>query len=156
MRVVQVGVGIANDASRLLQDWEVEMGNIMDIRDVAFDKRIIDRRNCPLKELLEKTCNASLDKEERLSAWEQTPLTEQQIKYAALDSLAVLKAYQATMSKPGMFLPGALPASEASIGTAVVLVAKTRPIAIARGVIRRTFTEPGAGGHVWCQWQVSG
>ena len=97
--ILKVGVQIRGDAHKMTRDFGVRVGGISELRDLA--RAVADssgRRpaSFSLSALTEWTLNRALPKNkgERVSNWEASTLTEEQVMYAALDAWASLLVYE--------------------------------------------------------------
>ncbi|CAO2204265.1 unnamed protein product [Urochloa humidicola] len=84
-----VGVGVRDDAVRLSNDCKTEVGNTVDLAELAADK--MDRpdlRHAGLKDIASAVMGATVDKPQRVRTgrWDSYELSDQQIKYACIDA----------------------------------------------------------------------
>jgi hypothetical protein len=90
--VVKAGVGILDDCVKLQADWGCEVRGRVDVGEVWKVSRGMARlgNGGGLKALCEVLLGVSLAKPKSVSMsnWEQAPLTERQLQYAALDAWA--------------------------------------------------------------------
>jgi hypothetical protein len=95
----KVGVQIRGDAHKMTRDFGVRVGGVSELRDLA--RAVADSSghrpaSFSLSALTEWTLNRALPKNkgERVSNWEASTLTEEQVMYAALDAWASLLVYE--------------------------------------------------------------
>ncbi|XP_019165704.1 PREDICTED: Werner Syndrome-like exonuclease [Ipomoea nil] len=84
-----VGVGIHNDIQKLVEDYDLEVNNAVDLCYLAAnDSNDRSLRNVGLKDLAMIYLGAEMSKPRRvrLSRWDQSWLTEEQIQYACVDA----------------------------------------------------------------------
>ncbi|XP_067290013.1 bifunctional 3'-5' exonuclease/ATP-dependent helicase WRN isoform X2 [Pseudorasbora parva] len=93
--IMKVGVGIEGDKWKLLSDYDIKLKNIVELSDLANETlRCCEKWSLDglVKHLLKK--RLSKDKHVRCSNWDDFCLTEDQKRYAAIDSYAGLLIYQ--------------------------------------------------------------
>lgn len=97
--IQKVGVQIRGDAHKMTRDFGVRVGAVSELRDLA--RAVADSSghrpaSFSLSSLTEWTLNRALPKNkgERVSDWEASTLTEEQVMYAALDAWASLLVYE--------------------------------------------------------------
>jgi hypothetical protein len=84
-----VGVGIGGDADRLWNDWELDVTNTVELRDLAAEE--LERpglRRAGLKALASVVMGVDMDKPQwvRTGHWDAYWLSIEQIKYACIDA----------------------------------------------------------------------
>ncbi|KAH6770131.1 hypothetical protein C2S52_014934 [Perilla frutescens var. hirtella] len=99
---LKVGVGIANDASRILKDYDVSINTLRDLSDIANQKLDGDSKRWSLSSLAEMLICKQLLKPKmiRLGNWEVDPLSNKQLKYAATDAYVSWYLYQVLNNYP--------------------------------------------------------
>ncbi|XP_036592815.1 exonuclease 3'-5' domain-containing protein 2 isoform X2 [Trichosurus vulpecula] len=88
-RILKVGVGCREDASKLLQDYDLIVRGCLDLRNLAMkQRRDLLQNGLSLKSLAETILNFPLNKSLllRCSNWDAEELTEEQVAYAARDA----------------------------------------------------------------------
>ncbi|XP_043837339.1 exonuclease 3'-5' domain-containing protein 2 isoform X2 [Dromiciops gliroides] len=88
-RILKVGVGCREDASKLLQDYDLTVRGCLDLRNLAMkQRRDLLQNGLSLKSLAETILNFPLNKSLllRCSNWDAEELTEEQVAYAARDA----------------------------------------------------------------------
>lgn len=83
--VHKVTQGAVHEVAALQEEWGVNAQSFIDLHHMALNLRTTPRSLQGLVALFMRKC---LGKEERLSDWEQVPLTQAQIEYAAVDAWA--------------------------------------------------------------------
>ncbi|KAJ8530766.1 hypothetical protein K7X08_023647 [Anisodus acutangulus] len=99
--VVKVGVCIANDAYKVLQDHNVSVSALEDLSELA-NRKLDDPKKWSLASLTEKLLAKQLPKPSniRLGNWEANMLSREQLHYAATDAFVSWYLYQALKSLP--------------------------------------------------------
>ncbi|XP_052206600.1 3'-5' exonuclease isoform X1 [Diospyros lotus] len=99
---LKVGVGIANDASKVFKDHSVSIKTLEDLSSIANQKLGGDPKKWSLASLAETLICKQLPKpgKIRLGNWEADVLSEEQLQYAATDAFASWYLYQALKSLP--------------------------------------------------------
>ncbi|KAG6428367.1 hypothetical protein SASPL_112618 [Salvia splendens] len=84
---LKVGAGIANDARKLWKDYDVSINTFQDLSDRA-NQKLGDRKKWGLSSLTEMLLCKKLPKPNilRLGNWEVNVLSNEQLKYAAVDA----------------------------------------------------------------------
>lgn len=106
--ILKLGFGIAEDLKLLTETIKFPGGRIRNVVDLcSFAEHL--RRNCPimmvsvvpkeqghkgLSELTRTLLGRPLNKNEQCSDWENRPLRQSQLKYAALDAFCLLQVYE--------------------------------------------------------------
>ncbi|WOH09564.1 hypothetical protein DCAR_0729021 [Daucus carota subsp. sativus] len=90
-RILKLGYDFENDMMQLAISYE-------GLKCFQHCERLLDFRNSSHKRgglsgLAKKILGAEIDKTRRVSNWEQRPLTQKQLEYAALDAAVLLKIY---------------------------------------------------------------
>ncbi|XP_027927458.1 Werner Syndrome-like exonuclease [Vigna unguiculata] len=84
------GVGIRDDAEKLLRDYDLHVANVCDLRSLAADKiwRCPHLRQAGLKTLCVHVLGVDVEKPQRISRsfWDNRWLTGEQVQYAAIDA----------------------------------------------------------------------
>ncbi|XP_072967705.1 3'-5' exonuclease-like [Typha angustifolia] len=86
-----VGVGVEDDAERLVEEHDLEVENTVDLRDLAAVRvGKVELRKAGLQNLVREVMGVHIEKERRvrMSAWDQHVLSMDQIKYACVDAFA--------------------------------------------------------------------
>ncbi|KAI5654026.1 hypothetical protein M9H77_31213 [Catharanthus roseus] len=98
---VKVGVGIANDASKIFQDHNVSVRDLEDLSDIA-NLKLGCCRKWSLSALTEMLICKQLPKPKkiRLGNWEVDILSNKQVQYAATDAFVSWYLYQVLKSLP--------------------------------------------------------
>lgn len=84
-----VGVGVDQDAQRLYDDYDLNVGNIVDLRELAAEEMgRDDLRNAGLKILGREVLGREIDKPRNvtLSQWDRECLNPAQVLYATIDA----------------------------------------------------------------------
>ncbi|KAM3690728.1 hypothetical protein ACB098_09G145000 [Castanea mollissima] len=84
-----VGVGIESDVEKLLDDHDLKVGNVVDLRGLAVDRlRNRDLKNAGLKGLARAVLGLEVHKPRHvtLSRWDNEWLDYNQIQYACVDA----------------------------------------------------------------------
>ncbi|KAI3470032.1 hypothetical protein Pfo_026695 [Paulownia fortunei] len=99
---LKVGVCIANDAAKVLQDHNVKINNLGDLSDLANQKLGGDSKKWSLSSLAEMLICRQLPKPNRirLGNWEVDVLSKEQLKYAATDAYISWYLYQVLKNHP--------------------------------------------------------
>ncbi|KAL8525271.1 hypothetical protein ACS0TY_014773 [Phlomoides rotata] len=92
----KVGVNIANDAAKVLLDYNVSINSLGDLSDLANQKLGGDPKKWSLSSLAEMLICKQLPKPSkiRLGNWEVDALSNEQLKYAATDAYVSWYLYQ--------------------------------------------------------------
>ncbi|XP_068948260.1 exonuclease 3'-5' domain-containing protein 2-like isoform X3 [Petaurus breviceps papuanus] len=88
-RILKVGVGCREDASKLLRDYDLIVRGCLDLRNLAMKQRKdLLHSELSLKSLAETILNVPLNKSPllRCSNWDAEQLTEEQVAYASRDA----------------------------------------------------------------------
>ncbi|WCJ28706.1 Polynucleotidyl transferase ribonuclease H-like superfamily protein [Euphorbia peplus] len=88
-KFVFVGVGIENDVEKMLEDYELGVGNTADLRGIAAEKMgVLGLKNAGLKELTRVVLGKEVEKPKKISMsrWDYIWLTDNQVQYACLDA----------------------------------------------------------------------
>ncbi|XP_058739716.1 3'-5' exonuclease-like [Vicia villosa] len=84
-----VGVGIENDVEKLIEDYNISVGNYVDLRNLAAEV-LQDRAMLMfgIKKLAERILGKIVEKPQRItrSRWDNPWLNVDQVKYAAVDA----------------------------------------------------------------------
>ena len=98
-RILKVGVGINGDMNRLECETGVKPNGIVDLSKLA-DKKLGTTENWSLAGLATNQLGYRLRKnyDVRCGDWEEYPLSDAQLEYAALDAYASLLVYQKLVS----------------------------------------------------------
>lgn len=83
--VIKVAQGAANEVTALREEWGIGAQSFVDLHHIALNLRTTPRS---LQGLVALFLHKKLAKEQRLTDWEQSPLTQAQIEYAATDAWA--------------------------------------------------------------------
>ncbi|XP_062985107.1 bifunctional 3'-5' exonuclease/ATP-dependent helicase WRN [Elgaria multicarinata webbii] len=97
--IKKAGIGIEGDKWKLMRDFDIRLGDLVDLADLANEKlkcKEIWSLNNLIKHLFHK--QLLKDKLVRCGNWEQFPLTEEQKLYAATDAYASFLIYQKLMN----------------------------------------------------------
>jgi len=89
-QVTKVGLAWSNDALGLHQLGDFEMGQFVDLQDMARQIGIVDQS---LAKLYANVFGQRISKREQLTNWERDVLDEHQKRYAATDAWACVKLY---------------------------------------------------------------
>jgi len=84
-QVHKVAQGATHELKSLQEEWGVSPQSFIDLHHIALSLRTTPRS---LQGLVALFMKKRLGKEQRLSDWEQVPLTQEQIEYAAVDAWA--------------------------------------------------------------------
>lgn len=93
--ILLVGVSIRDDALELLRDHGLLCTSVLELQTVAKRAGI---KVMSLSKLYALLYRKRISKSQRLSNWENDPLTEAQQQYAALDAYAGLRIYEGLQS----------------------------------------------------------
>ncbi|GMY19757.1 3'-5' exonuclease-like [Fagus crenata] len=87
-RFTFVGVGIASDVEKLLEDYGLKVANVVDLRSLAVEMGNRDLRNAGLKGLARAVLGMEIHKPRSvtLSRWDREWLTYEQVQYACIDA----------------------------------------------------------------------
>lgn len=88
--ILKVGAAIRDDLKALRKLFNFEPKNFVELQTLAKEKGL---QNLGLRGMTEEVLQCSLSKKAKISNWEQTPLTKDQIIYAATDAWIGLKLY---------------------------------------------------------------
>ncbi|XP_042305335.1 Werner syndrome ATP-dependent helicase isoform X2 [Sceloporus undulatus] len=93
--IKKAGVGIEGDKWKLMRDFEIRLGDLVDLADLANEK-LKCKEIWSLNDLVKHLFHKQLlkDKLVRCGNWEQFPLTEEQKLYAATDAYAGFLIYK--------------------------------------------------------------
>ncbi|GFV45066.1 exonuclease 3'-5' domain-containing protein 2 [Trichonephila clavipes] len=93
--LLKVGVGVAEDANKLFNDYGLEVRGFIDLRYLAKDLKELQGKNMSLKSLGVELLGINLNKskELRCSDWNAPHLSEEQVKYAANDAIIAAKIF---------------------------------------------------------------
>ena len=89
-QVIKVGLAWKNDALALRQLGEFEMGEFVDLQDMARQIGIEDQS---LAKLYANVFGERISKREQLTNWERDVLDDHQKRYAATDAWACVQLY---------------------------------------------------------------
>lgn len=100
--MLKVGVCIANDAAKVLQDYNLSITSLRDLSDLANQKLCGDPKKWSLSMLTENLICRQLPKPSkiRLGNWEVEVLSKEQLNYAATDAYVSWYLYQVLKSLP--------------------------------------------------------
>lgn len=97
--ILKVGVGLRGDTRALKRQWDIHVASTLDLNwalaQLGADKEMGTRQ------LVAALLGTRIDKSQKLtlSNWQQVPLSDAQIHYAAADAMAALKCFNALISK---------------------------------------------------------
>lgn len=93
--ILKVGVGVAEDANKLFNDYCLEVHGFLDLRYIAKDLKEFQGKNMSLKNLARELLGVDLNKsrELRCSDWNADKLSDDQLKYAADDAIISAKIF---------------------------------------------------------------
>ncbi|KAG1354824.1 Werner Syndrome-like exonuclease [Cocos nucifera] len=99
---VKVGIGVANDASKISKDYNVHLEPVEDLSSLANLKIGGTTRSWGLSSLTETVTCKQLEKPRkiRLGNWETNVLSTEQLQYAATDAFASWYLYQVLKGFP--------------------------------------------------------
>lgn len=106
--VGKVGVGSTNDSHKLRRDYGVNMEGVIDLATMANQKLRTPRSGkWSLSGLAEELLDYEVAKPGnlRLGLWENRPLSEQKMLYAATDAYVSLRLYQILLALPQINQP---------------------------------------------------
>ncbi|KAJ6408438.1 hypothetical protein OIU84_011701 [Salix udensis] len=89
-----VGVGIEGDVEKLVGDYDVSIGNAVDLRVLAAEKLgAVQWKNSGIKALVKEILGKQIEKPKRvtMSRWDNEWLTGDQVQYACLDAFLCYK-----------------------------------------------------------------
>ncbi|CAK7339911.1 unnamed protein product [Dovyalis caffra] len=89
-----VGVGIGSDVEKLVEDYELSVGNAVDLRGLVAEKfGAVEWKNAGLKRLVKEVLGKEFEKPKRvtLSRWDNEWLTAAQVQYACIDAFLSYK-----------------------------------------------------------------
>ena len=114
--IIKTGVNIDGDAQKLRMDYKIAMAGVADANKVLLLKHTTDRFSS-LAALCARFLGKDLCKDAwvRMSDWEVSPLSSQQILYAATDAYASLALYNVIAKYVGS--PTALPVTLVAAGS---------------------------------------
>jgi ribonuclease D len=97
--IIKIGCGTRNDELKLLREYRLEVASLVDVNDIAINLGItkIGLRNLSMSML-----HVVMPKGRKVttSNWERWPLTDSQIRYAALDAVITRRIYLALIKLP--------------------------------------------------------
>lgn len=88
--IVKVGLAVRDDLKQLQKIFSFVPQNFKELQDIAKAKGL---KNFGLKGMTQEILQAALSKGSKLTNWEASILTPQQLKYAATDAWIGLKLY---------------------------------------------------------------
>ncbi|GBL77307.1 Exonuclease mut-7 [Araneus ventricosus] len=107
--IIKLGCGIMNDVQMIIDDSQGTKGKkigfshildmsvfykkLLEIYPDEMHNEIREQKNIGLSRLCELILGLPLNKEERLCDWEERPLAESRLEYAALDALCLVQMY---------------------------------------------------------------
>lgn len=97
--ILKVGVGLRGDTRALKRQWGIHVASMLDLNwvlaQLGADKEMGTRQ------LVAVLLGTRIDKSQKLtlSNWQQVPLSDAQIHYAAADALAALKCFNALITQ---------------------------------------------------------
>ena len=109
-----VGVNVSADIIKIGKDFNIrdiqqnkrqkDRTNVINLGPFARARDVVQSGSVGLKQLCELVLKKRLDKETdtRLSRWDQNTLSDDQVKYAALDAIASLKIFLKLNEKPDL------------------------------------------------------
>ena len=102
-RILKVGSGILQDATKLKKDTGLKCIGLVDTQKLAKEVGMSESQKLGLKALAKDLLGIELEKPKAvaMSNWEKFPLTVEQIHYAALDAWVGLKIYQSMKAMQG-------------------------------------------------------
>ena len=89
--VVKAGLAIRDDIKGLQKIFPFTPSNFVELQDIAKARGL---KNFGLKGMTEEVLKVTLSKKAKLTNWEATKLTEEQLVYAATDAWIGLKLFQ--------------------------------------------------------------
>lgn len=95
--VVKVGVAIKDDIAGLNKIFPFEAAGFIDLQQYVKPFGIADNG---LKKLVANVLGFRISKKSQTSNWEQEPLTQEQIEYAATDAWVCRQIYQILQNQP--------------------------------------------------------
>jgi ribonuclease D len=95
--ILKVGVAIRDDLKQLQKLFSFTAQNFVELQDVAKAKGL---QNFGLKGMTEEVLQAGLSKGSKMTNWENTLLTSQQLMYAATDAWIGLVLFQKLTEQP--------------------------------------------------------
>ncbi|XP_039254782.2 exonuclease 3'-5' domain-containing protein 2-like isoform X1 [Styela clava] len=95
--ILKVGVGIMDDAAKLLRDHGISVQGCLDLRAFAARYQITETRG--LQSMAKELVNINLNKSRHLrcSDWDAESLSNDQTTYAAMDAFSALKIFEALL-----------------------------------------------------------
>ncbi|KAJ3819593.1 hypothetical protein F5880DRAFT_1616319 [Lentinula raphanica] len=146
-RIIKVGRNVGADLKYLERSISASSGSFvgaLDLAELAKEQLIVKRATIGLADLCACTLGKRLNKNvsDRISTlWENETLSEEQIRYAALDAYASLRIYEYLISVPA---PSPLPPnSSPAPSTPILLFGDDKSRLIARGCISKHYTPHG-------------
>ena len=94
-KIVKVGVAIRDDLKQLQKVFKFEPKNCVELQAIAKTKGL---KNFGLKGMSEEILAATVSKGPKMTNWEISQLTNQQLMYAATDAWIGLKLYKKLIS----------------------------------------------------------
>ncbi len=94
-KVIKVGVAIRDDLMQLQKVFKFDAKNCFELQTLAKNKGL---KNFGIKGMTEEILEATVSKGSKMTNWENSQLTEQQIMYAATDAWIGLKLYKKLIS----------------------------------------------------------
>jgi len=96
-QIVKVGVAIRDDLKQLQKIFPFAPAHFVELQTVAKSHNL---KNMGLKGMTEEVLGATISKGAKITNWEASELTPQQILYAATDAWIGLRLYQALRARP--------------------------------------------------------
>lgn len=134
--ITKIGKSIGGDFKKIQRDFHgdfVCLGSL-EISTLCKDKDVVARANLSLADVCKAVFSRQLNKDDRIRSgnWEESCLSEDQIKYAAADAYVSLEIYEKVKHLPiiGLAIVG-----EPQVGTFVSVHAGSSKTILARGSI---------------------
>lgn len=102
-RIVKVGVAAPQDAQKIMRDFSITAAGVFDVSELA-NRKLVPSMRWSLAALVARVLKCQLPKPSgvRIGAWDAPVLTQEQIKYAALDAFASLRLWQELHAMPAL------------------------------------------------------
>lgn len=121
-RILKIGRNAGGDLAKLARDFSAKVpektrngrAGVVEIGSLARSKNVVSSGNASLAAIAAATLSQNLSKEERISNWTTSHLTEEQKTYAALDAWILLEIYKYLQTLPttGQILKSASPMNQ--------------------------------------------
>lgn len=98
--ITKVGKQVGGDISRINKKYDLNCKGKLELGSFCSAREIVPNGQASLSELSMRTLGYMIPKDEQVSDWSSTFLTEDQIKYAAIDAWTSLEIYKKAKNMP--------------------------------------------------------